>query len=714
MGLLDDIFGKEEISRLKNLLAEQTSEFSELQVELAQKLERINQLSQECERFESENQAIRTELQKASADKDRNIANLEEYRRNISTQQELHRKTVNDFRQQVDQHVAEIKKNNFERDNQDKELQKLRSRILEIEQTLHQREQHFQDREIKLADKSEKLQTKQRALEEQTAAYASKETNWIQTIEPQLLKFEKYQALHLLQTELNEYGEELKMLEQSLSIREADLLRRNCTDKVLLEREIKNTDLETQLAEQSSSLKIYAAGLEHKQAQIDEESSELDSVRARIKTLDDDTNELELRLESFSLKQKKQEEDHQERLVQIRQERTALRQEIKQIIARETDVSERESAVKRAEAQSLNLKNKNLELKQENDFLNERLSEFESQTEEFAALQESHQRLVQRHQTLKTNYQNALEQVREADNAKAENHKLKLLVDRLTERTKSQEQQDSSLLSFKVLGAFTQDGGPETTEIDNGWLGFSGYGPWTDEIFRGNLEESGYKFYTLPDSDLDHLIVGRVDWTKSDLLAQISARQGSTLRIYSQEMFFFKIVTGRDPFDEDDRVLLMAFAQDHPALQYLMSLPDPWPEITATDEDASDEFFEVEPSSFGVSNSPLYFLGYQVGSYSKLSTVARRHMLSQCFQTNTLEFSADSDQKYRAGWGKPYTAQRLYRIAIHIRTMASLAGRNGNKRQARIDWLNDLKWLKDQYYASYSSRFSWPSDFSSG
>ena len=197
-------------------------------------------------------------------------------------------------------------------------------------------------------------------------------------------------------------------------------------------------------------------------------------------------------------------------------------------------------------------------------------------------------------------------------------------------------------------------------------------------------------------------------------MAQISARQGSTLRIYSQEMFIFKIVTGRDPFDEDDRALLMAFAQDHPALQYLMSLPEPWPEITAPDEDASDEFFEVEPSSFGVSNSPLYFLGYQVGSYSKLSTVARRNILTQCFQSNTLEFSADSDQKYRAGWGKPYTAQRLYRIAIHIRTMASLAGRNGNKRQARIDWLNDLKWLKDQYYASYSSRFSWPSDFSSG
>ena len=346
MGLLDDIFGKEEISRLTNLLVEQTSEFNELQVELAQKLERINHLSQECERFESQEQAIRIELQKASADKDRNIANLEEYRRNISTQQELHRKTVNDFRQQADQQVAEIKKKNLERDNQDKELQKLRSRILEIEQTLHQREQHFQDREIKLADKSEKLQTKQRTLEEQTAAYATKETNWIQTIEPQLLKFEKYQALHLLQTELNEHSEELKMLEQSLSIREADLLRRNCTDEALLEREIKNTDLETQLAEQSSSLKIYADGLEHKKSQIDEESSELDSVRARIKTLDENTNELELRLESFSLKQKKQEEDHQERLAQIRQERTALRQEIRHLNARETEISERERAAK--------------------------------------------------------------------------------------------------------------------------------------------------------------------------------------------------------------------------------------------------------------------------------------------------------------------------------------------------------------------------------
>lgn len=710
MGLLDDIFGKEEISRLKHLLHMQASAFGELQAELSKNQERIQELSLECERLQSHNQVIDVELQKASADKDRNIANLEEYRRNISTQQELNRKTVNEFRLQLGQHIAAIKKNHSERDSQDKQLQQLRSRVIDLEQTSKQQERQFQDRKLKLTEESEALQMQQRILEEQLATHVAKETHWIRTIQPQLLKYEKYQALDLLQTELSEHEEELKLLEQSLRIREAELLRRNCTDESLIEREVKNTAWEEQLQTQESKLKADVEDLAFMQAQINEELMGLESVRARAKTLDNDTNELESRLEAFATQQHKTDELHKERIAEIRQERTALRQEAKQVSARENAISEREHILRRAETQALNLTTKNLQLKQENAHLNEQLSELQSQAQELEALKASHQRLLQRHQTLKTDYQQTLEEVREANSNKSDNRRLKLLVDQLTERTKIHDRVASSLLNSKVLESLTVDGDPETAEIENGWLGFSGDGPWSDQIFRGNLEELGYKFYTLPDEDLAHLIVGRVGWNKNDLLAQISSRQGNNLRIYSQEMFFFKIVTGRDPFDEEDNELLMAFAHGHPALQYLMSLPDPWPKVT-TNNETSETFFEVEPSSFGVSNSPLYFLGYQVGSYSNLSPAARRNILTQCFQTNTLEFSADSDQKYRAGWGKPYTAQRLYRMAIHIRTMASLAGRNGNKKQARIDWLNDLKWLKDQYYNSYRSTFTWPSEF---
>lgn len=368
---------------------------------------------------------------------------------------------------------------------------------------------------------------------------------------------------------------------------------------------------------------------------------------------------------------------------------------------------ERERAIKRAEDQTLSLKTKNLQLKQENTNLNELVSNYEAQVQELADLKLSHQRLEKKYVALKSNYQQAVEEIREADQHKSELHRLKLLTNRLAEQAKNQDQSSSSILNLKVLESLTTDGNPESLEIENGWLGFSGHGPWKDEIFRGNLEELGYKFFTLPDNDLSHLIVGRTDWNKSDLLAQINERQGFTLRVYSQEMFFFKIVTGRDPFDEEDNELLMAFAQDHPALQYLMSLPDPWPEFTNSN---TEEFFEVEASTFGVSNSPLHFLGYHVGSSSKLTTTERRKILAFCFQAKTLEFSYDSDQGYQAEWGRPNTAQRLYRMAIHIRTMAALAGRNNNKTQAREEWLSDLKWLKEKFY-SYQSTFSWPSEF---
>jgi hypothetical protein len=708
MGLLDDPFGRGEINRLKKLLAEKNVELSGLNLDLAQQLKRIDELSQEREVLQSKNNSHATELHTHKTSKERIETYFEEFRKKTNDQQQINKKIFDEMRQQFDLQTIEINTKNSECENKEKEVQKFRSRLAEIEQKSQISEERYQDREQKLAEKSERLQAQQRKLEKQLEDFATKEIHWTRVIEPQLLSFEKYKGLKLLQNELNDQQELLKEFKQSLDIRENELVKRNCTDEALTEREVKNSELQILIAEQTAALKIEANELEAKQAQISEKSLELENVRARIKTLDADTNKLQLKIENLATKQLEQKENHRERLAELRTERTTLRQESKVISERANVLHERERAIKRAENQTLSLKTKNLQLKQENTHLNELVSKYEAQVQELADLKLSHQRLEKKYVALKSNYQQAVEEVREADQHKSELHRLKLLTNRFTEQAKNQDQYSSSLLNLKVLESLTTNGNPESLEIENGWLGFSGHGPWKDEIFRGNLEELGYKFFTMPDKDLSHLIVGRKDWNKNDLLAQINERQGATLRVYSQEMFFFKIVTGRDPFDEEDNELLIAFAQDHPALQFLMSLPDPWPEITDV---YAGGFFEVEASAFGVSNSPLHFLGYHVGSSSKLTITERRRVLTNCFQTNALEFSSDSDQGYKAEWGRPYTAQRLYRMAIHIRTMAALAGRNNSKTQARTDWLNDLKWLKEQYYSSYRSTFSWPSEF---
>jgi hypothetical protein len=218
------------------------------------------------------------------------------------------------------------------------------------------------------------------------------------------------------------------------------------------------------------------------------------------------------------------------------------------------------------------------------------------------------------------------------------------------------------------------------------------------------LDDLGYVRYLLPDGDLDHLIVGRNDWSKTDLLNQIDARKGARLRVYSQEMFFAKLVTGNDPFDADDPDLLGAFAEDHPALQFLMSLPEPWPEISIGPAGDGGEVGE-----YRVSESPLHIYQYKVGLSSGLTVSKRRKLLSSFFEDEALEFSHDSDDDYISKWGQPGTAQRLHRMAAHMKSL--IDGPVGKtKPHARADWIEDMKWLKEQYFERFRRKFSWPGD----
>lgn len=167
-------------------------------------------------------------------------------------------------------------------------------------------------------------------------------------------------------------------------------------------------------------------------------------------------------------------------------------------------------------------------------------------------------------------------------------------------------------------------------------------------------------------------------------------------------------LTGRDPFDAEDKTeLLEAFAEDHPALQFLMALPDAWPEIFITTDSRVNV---VDPGSYGgVTQSPLNILEYHVGVTSKLSTSARRKILSTCFETSQLPFSQDSDDQYIQQWGRKNSAQRLYRMALHLKILADRQGNEAKMAKAVDDWISDSKWLKEKFFSKYKSSFTWPS-----
>lgn len=289
------------------------------------------------------------------------------------------------------------------------------------------------------------------------------------------------------------------------------------------------------------------------------------------------------------------------------------------------------------------------------------------------------------------------------------NNQIELLTQKL-EREKAKQpavtvRGETSFSNPTVMRWLVEEGDPATAEVPSGWLGCVGEGPWSETLLTEALQDIGYEFWTLPDVDLRHLIVGRKGWTKEALIEQIDAVDGEPLRVYSQEMFLAKLMTGRDPFDSNDEDLLLAFAKGHPALEFLLSLPEPWPTVSEGDGGSIDE---VDGDDYGVAETPLHLLGYHVGATSQLTLSERRELLTECFKTHSLEFTEESDEDYKRKWGRGGSAQRLYRMAVHIKWLADGQGKDPRKPQARLDWINDLEWLRKTFHSSMKRRFEWP------
>ena len=289
------------------------------------------------------------------------------------------------------------------------------------------------------------------------------------------------------------------------------------------------------------------------------------------------------------------------------------------------------------------------------------------------------------------------------------NKRIELLTEKIEQDMRKQPaipvRGETSFSNPTVMRWLVDEGDPDTAEVPNGWLGCVGKGPWSETRLMGALQDIGYEFWRTPDADLRHLILGRTGWTKEELIEQIEAVDGESLRIYSQEMFLAKLMTGRDPFDANDLDLMLAFAKGHPALEFLLTLPAPWPTVSEGDGGAIEV---VDGDDHGVAETPLHKLGYHVGATSHLTQSGRRELLTACFKNQSLEFTKESSPDYIRKWGRGGSAQRLYRIAAHIKWLADGQGKDPRKPQPRLDWINDLKWLRKTYYASMRRRFEWP------
>lgn len=276
-------------------------------------------------------------------------------------------------------------------------------------------------------------------------------------------------------------------------------------------------------------------------------------------------------------------------------------------------------------------------------------------------------------------------------------------------KTNRESHVDAALIAVsdhRIIDWMLNDASPEQASVAHGYLGLTGEGPWPDQQIREMMEGAGFSLWMLPDPDVDHIVVGRHSWDVSAIEQQIEAMEGRHLRIYSQEMWFAKLATGRDPFDSGDHDLLMAFARGHPALEYLIDRDAPWPEVSIGELVVGDGVF-TEGIEFGL-NSPLRNFGYQVGVSSGLSVAQRRALLVNFLEAKDLAFDVDASAEYRSHWGRPRSVQRLFCVASHIRWLIGWQGKSPYRAQANEDWRGDLQWLKKTYYKPKLHNFLWP------
>jgi hypothetical protein len=672
MGLLDDFFGKEEINQLKAQLAEKIKEIAaekiksfEAKVSLTKLESQVATIKSAVADRESVINSLKSALDDTQSKNFHLLSELEKIEFSALDQKVQAEKTISHMQ-------ASIAKVEAEALSAAKARESIERHWNDVRESYDSKDQIYQEREAKLAEMSEKLHIDQRESQLLAADLRTREEDWKHRIEPQLRAYEEHASLESKSLQLQKTTSQIENLRLSIESQQSDLVRR----KKLTEK------LEADLKAKSKELSRQRLEHEARTYKLEEWARELSAFRDRIDQIDVENENIKTKKKKEQAEAEHNRAQYLEQLVELRQERSALKRLENNLIQREAFLKTKENNARLEESQIARTRDNNIELRKEQRRLT---SLTESLDASNRAAQSKIKRLIKKTELIKSIYDKTPKQ---------------------PNSTEKYSKNNSLLTNAKIFSWLLEDNDPNTHEIKNGWLGSTGSGPWPDTIFKTGLEDPGYQFYPMPDDELEYVIVGKKGWSKADLLAQIEARAGQSLRIYSQEMFFAKLVAGKDPFDAEDVDLLDAFAEDHPALQFLMTLPVPWPTIIG---DESGAIIEADSEDFGVSESPLHILGYRVGSTSDLSTSRRRKILTECFESNGLTFSEDSDHIYVAKWGRGGSAQRLYRIAAHIKSLADgPVGKDPRKPQSRLDWISDLKWLKLQYFSNYKVKFSWP------
>lgn len=128
-------------------------------------------------------------------------------------------------------------------------------------------------------------------------------------------------------------------------------------------------------------------------------------------------------------------------------------------------------------------------------------------------------------------------------------------------------------------------------------LGTIGDGPWEKCEFDRFLRNRMFKPIKPPKPSIDGLIVGMRGWSSEVLSKQIQGKNTNSLRIYTQELFVFGIILGRDPYDVLEQKVIEEVAERHPAIQFILNNDFAWPWKVGEFKPAGAHMNKLTPSA---------------------------------------------------------------------------------------------------------------------
>lgn len=235
-----------------------------------------------------------------------------------------------------------------------------------------------------------------------------------------------------------------------------------------------------------------------------------------------------------------------------------------------------------------------------------------------------------------------------------------------------------------------------------------GSNPLDEDDFDYALRVADLEVYNIG-IDTDVLIIGRDNWQEDEekLNKLLDDREGKSLKIYSQEMFWAYWITGQDPFD--DKEVALAFAEEHPALEFFLSNPQIDWVNTIVSPNYGGGSLDIKSPETGV----LKHVGYTVGKTKGLHFAKRREILSKVFNLNFFEILSEEyvrDCKrhypgYLEEWGNAKSERRLIKMRDFLAAQCKRQKRQGNE-EAADDYEEDLEWLRRKYHTG-RFKFDW-------